>query len=44
MRRGFMGLMLKPRFNILSGLGKGLLDQKSTDGSFKDQGVVGCVF
>ena len=44
MRRGFMGVMLKPRCNRRSGWGKDLLDQKDTDESFKDQGVVGCVF
>ena len=44
MRHGFMGMMLKPRCNCRSGLGKGLLDQKSTDESVKDQGVGGYVF
>jgi len=28
MKRGFMGMMLKPRYNRRSGWGKGLLDQK----------------
>ena len=44
MRRGFMGTMLIPRCKRRSGWGKGLLDQKSTDVSVKDQGAVGCVF
>jgi len=45
MRRGFMVTMLKPRYNLRSGWGKGFLDQKkSTDESVKDQGVVGYVF
>ena len=45
MRRGFMGMMLKPRCNRRSGLGKGSpKSKKSTDGSVKDQDVVGCVF
>ena len=39
-----MGMMLKLRCNLRSGLRKGLLDQKSTDELVKDQGVVGCVF
>jgi len=39
-----MGMMLKPRYNHRSGWGKGLLDQKSTDKSVKDQGDAGCVF
>jgi hypothetical protein len=39
-----MGIMLKPRCNHRSGLGKGLLDQKSTDESVKDQGDVCCIF
>jgi len=39
-----MGMMLKPRCNCCSGWGKGLLHQKSTDESVKDQGDVGCVF
>jgi len=39
-----MGMMLKPRCNRRSGWGKGLLEQKDTDESVKDQGVVGCVF
>ena len=38
---GFMGVMLKPRCNRRSGWGKGLLDQKSTDQSFEDQGFIG---
>jgi len=29
MRRGFMGMMLKPRCNRRSGRGEGLLDQKT---------------
>ena len=44
MRCGFMGMMLKPRCNRRSGWGMGLLDQKNTNKSVKDQGVVGCVF
>ena len=44
MRRGFMGMILKPRCHHHSGLGKGLLDQKNTDELVKDQGDVGCVF
>ena len=44
MRRGFIGMVLKPRCNRRSGWGKGLLDQKRTDESVKDQGDVGCVF
>ena len=44
MRRGFMSMMLKPRCNHHSGWGKGLLDQKNTDESVKDQGDVGCAF
>ena len=39
-----MCMMLKPRCNRRSGWGKGLVDQKSTDESVKDQGVVGGVF
>jgi hypothetical protein len=39
-----MGMMLKARCNRRSGWGTGLLDQKRTDESVKDQGVVGCVF
>ena len=44
MRHGFMGMMLKLRWNRRSGWGKGLLVQKSTHESVKDQGDVGCVF
>ena len=44
MRRGFMGMMLKPRRNRRNGWGNGLLNQKSTDVSVKDQDVAGCVF
>ena len=40
--KSLMGMMLKPRCNRRSGWGKGLLDQKSTDESVKDQGVAGC--
>jgi len=42
MRRGFMGMMLKPRSSCHSGWEKGLLDQKSMDKLVKDQGD-GCV-
>ena len=45
MRRGFMGMMLKPRCNRHSRWGKGLLDKKkSMVDLVKDQGVFGCVF
>jgi hypothetical protein len=40
MRRGFIGMMLKPRCNRRSGWGKVLLDQKSTDESVRDKGAV----
>ena len=36
--------MLKPRCNRRGGWGKGLLDQKRTDESVKDQGGAGCAF
>jgi len=39
-----MGMMLKPRCNRRSAWGKGLLDQKNTDESGKDQGDVGFFF
>ena len=39
-----MGMMLKPRCNRRNVWGKGLLDQKCTDESVKDQGDAGCVF
>jgi hypothetical protein len=38
-----MEMMIKPRSNRRSGLGKGLLDHKITDESVKDQGDIGCV-
>ena len=49
MRRGFMGMMLKPRCNRRSGWGKCAIflvspTKKSTDESIKYQGDVGCVF
>jgi len=44
MRNGFMGIMLKPRFNRRNGWGQGLLYPKSRYESVKDQAVVGCVF
>jgi len=44
MRRGVMGMMLKPRCNRRSGWGKVSSTKKRKDESVKDQGDVGCVF
>ena len=43
MRRGFMGMMLKPRCSRRSGWVKAST-KKSMDESVKDQGDVGCAF
>ena len=44
MRRGFVGMMLKPRCSRLSGWKRVSSTKKRTDESAKDQGNVGYVF
>ena len=44
MRRGFMGMMLKPKCNCCNGWGRVSSIKKSTDELVKDQGDVGFVF